>query len=75
MKYEDTNLRIREHSKGWVVEIEKSKWTIFGIKKYWVHFISYSGLSEQPFYYSTFDSCLEDLLREIKYELIQKYKP
>lgn len=73
MLYEDSNFRIVKTPKGYRVDIQKSKWTLFGIKKYWTHFISYSGLSDHPFYYSTFDFALNDMLKEIKWQIIAKH--
>jgi hypothetical protein len=70
--YESPNLRIVNTKKGFRVEILKSKWTLFGIKKYWTHFISYAGIPEKPFHYPSFDMAMEDLLKEIRWELINK---
>jgi len=70
MKYENSNLRIIKCQKGFLVQIEKSKWSLFGIKKYWTHFISYSGLSEEPFYFSTFENAMNEMLKEIRWEVL-----
>lgn len=62
--------RIKEYDKGFVVEIQKHKW--YG-KKYWVHFISVSGISSEPWYFSTYDYALDNLLTEIKWNLLKEY--
>lgn len=72
MVYEKSGFRIKKYSKGYLVEIEKSKWALFGIKKYWVHYVSYGGLSEHPFYYDTFETALKEMLKKIKYEILSK---
>lgn len=74
MRYENSDFRIVESEKGFLVEKQIFKWTIFGLRKEWIHFISYSGLSEQPFYFETFDSALENMLKEIKWDIIFDYE-
>lgn len=52
------NLRITYYrDKGWVVEIQKKKW--YG-KKYWIHIISYYGQNDKPYYFSDYDTALEE---------------
>ena len=71
--YESSNLRIVKTKKGFRVDVQKTKWTLFGIKKYWTHFISYSGLSEHPFYYSTFEIAISETLKEIRWEVLANF--
>ena len=73
MTYEYSNFRIVKTKKGYRVDIKKTKWTLFGLKKYWTHFISYSGLAEHPFYYSTFDMAMSEMLKEIRWEVLANF--
>jgi len=57
--------RIKQYAKGWVVEIQKTKW--YG-KKYWTHFISVSGIEGEPWYYSSFDYAIMGLTDEVKFQ-------
>lgn len=41
-------LRIKEYSEGYVVEVKKKKW--WG-KEYWVHIISVAGMKQEPYYF------------------------
>ena len=61
------NIRMHKYDKGWVVEIQKKKW--YG-KKYWTHLISFSGLENNPFYFSSYDSALEEATKYFKWELM-----
>lgn len=73
MTYEHSIFRIVKTKKGYRVDIQKSKWGIFGIKKYWTHFISYSGLESIPFHYPTFDIAMEGMLKEIRWQILQDF--
>lgn len=73
MTYEYSNFRIVKTKKGYRVDIQKSKWAFFGLRKYWTHFISYSGLAEQPFYYSTFEMAMIEMLKEIQWEVLANF--
>jgi hypothetical protein len=58
------NIRIRHvEDKGFVIEIQRS------LK--WVHIISYYGMSDKPYYYSSYNSAMDDLLKEIKWKIIR----
>lgn len=59
--------RIKKHEKGFIVEIQKTKW--YG-KKYWTHFISVAGLPHLPFYFSTYDGAMSEMLKDIKWQTI-----
>ena len=59
--------RIKKYDKGFVVEVQKSKW--YG-KKYWTHFISIAGLANLPFYFSTYDGAMSETLKDIKWQTI-----
>ena len=57
-------VRIRKiEDKGFIIEVQRS------LK--WVHIISYYGLPRDPFYYQSYNSALEDLCKEIKWEIIK----
>ena len=59
MKY-----RIKKYIKGYVVEVEKYKWYK---GKFWTQFISVSGMSEYPWYFSTYDHAERGLINKIKW--------
>lgn len=63
--------RIKHYSKGWVVEIQKTKW--YG-KKYWIHFISVAGIASMPWYHSTPEFAMDSLIYEIKRQTINNSK-
>ena len=65
-----SNFRIKKYPKGFVVEVEKTRWTIFGNKKYWTHFISVSGISSLAWHHSTYEMAQMNLLNEIKWSTI-----
>lgn len=59
--------RIRKCDKGFIVEVQKTKW--YG-KKYWTHFISVAGLPHLPFYFSTYGGAMSEMLKDIKWQTI-----
>ena len=59
--------RIKKYPKGWVVEVQKTKW--YG-KKYWTHFISVAGIASMPWYHLTPEFAMNSLLYEIKIRTI-----
>ena len=73
MRYECSDFRITKTKKGFLVEKQIFRWTLFGLKIKWVHFISFSGLYDQPYYFETFDIALETMLKEIRWEVISDY--
>jgi len=73
MTYEYSNFRIVKTKKGYRVDIQKTKWGLFGLKKYWTHFISYAGLADHPFYYSTFEMAISEMLKEIRWEVLANF--
>jgi hypothetical protein len=72
MTYESSNFRIVNTKKGYRVDIQKSKWTLFGLRTYWTHYISWSGMSDEPYYYKDHDSAMEAMLQEIKWDVLGK---
>lgn len=65
-----SRFRIKKYPRGFVVEVEKTKWTIFGNKYYWTHFISVSGISSLAWYHSTYAMAQMNLLNEIKWSTL-----
>ncbi len=60
-------IRMHETSKGWVLQIQKRKW--YG-KKYWTHLISVYGITDEPFYFKTYESCLDNAVRYFQWDLM-----
>ena len=63
MKY-----RIKKHEKGFVVEVQKTKW--YG-RKYWTHFISVAGINSEPWFHSSYEYAEMNLLNKIKWQTIE----
>ena len=63
-----TNLKVRvkKYPKGWVIQRKRLFW--------WVHLIGTSGMSDEPWYYSTKEVAIEEVLRYMKYDLILHQK-
>lgn len=59
--------RIKQYDKGYLVEIKKRNW--FG-KTYWTHWVSVSGLVDEPWYHTSFDHAMESLIFKLKREVI-----
>lgn len=70
MNGELANFRIIKYHKGWVVELEKPYWTLFGIKKKWVHFISTTGLPNEPWHFSSKEFAENNLMKRIELDTI-----
>lgn len=67
---EKVNFRILKKTKGYIVEVQVSKWTLFGIKKVWKPFILTSGL-DIPWHHSSYDFAMKNLLDEIELSTIK----
>lgn len=61
--------RLKKYERGWVAEIQKRKW--YG-KTYWTHFVSVAGIPDEPWYFSTYEIALSELLNEVKYNTINQ---
>lgn len=59
--------RILKKAKGYIVEVEDMKWSLFGLKKEWKPFILSSGL-ECAWHHKTYDLAMGNLLDEIEME-------
>ena len=62
--------QVTKYKRGYVVEVRKYKWTLFGIKKYWTHYISVSGIESMPWYFKTREVAISELLLKIKFDII-----
>ena len=62
--------RFTETEKGWIVEKQVSRFCIFSK---WVHVTSYSGLPNEPFYYSSAERALSGAIAQIKEEIRQTF--
>jgi hypothetical protein len=67
------NFRILKKPKGYIVEVEVVKWSLFGLKKQWQPFIKTSG-SGFVWYHKTYDYAMMNLLDEIKWQTIKNAK-
>lgn len=65
------NFRIHKHPKGYVVEhLVKKRYLLFFTRKRWTHLMSVNGIPSEPWYYSTEESAMGALIREIKWNCI-----
>ena len=74
MTYEKSNFRITKSELGFLVEIQKTKWTLFGLKKYWANYLTYSGVPLEPYYFVNFNSAIEQTLKEIRWEILANFE-
>jgi len=70
MYLENLKVRVKKYPKGYVVEIQKSKCTLFGLKKYWTHLISTSGMSDIPWYYSSKEIAIEEAVKYFEWDIL-----
>lgn len=61
--------RLKKFKQGWIVEIRKPYWTLFGIMYKWVHFNHYSGLPCSPFYTPTPEGAREVAVSQIESDI------
>jgi len=57
-------------NKGYIVEALKYKWHLFGIKRKWQPCVFYRG-TEEPYYFFSHDSALENLIKKIRFSVIE----
>lgn len=65
------NVRVKQYSKGWVVEIEKEINYILYKKRYWTHLISVAGISSKPWYFKSRINAINEAKRMFELELIK----
>lgn len=63
-----SEFRIRLIEGKYYVEVLSFKWTLFGIKKKWIPFVTYSGLDD-IYPHSSYHSALNNMITVIKREL------
>jgi hypothetical protein len=61
--------RIVKKERGYIVEIEVVKWTLFGLKKEWKPFVKSSGL-DCAWHHKKYHSAHLNLITQIEDELI-----
>lgn len=61
--------RIVKKERGYIVEIEVVKWTLFGLKKEWKPFVKSAGL-DCAWHHKEYHSAIMNLLSEIEDKLI-----
>ena len=66
--------RVKRYPQGWLTEVQKTKWTLFGLKKYWAHYIGYSGMEKEPYYFSTPESALEAIKRQVESDVVYNFR-
>lgn len=71
MDYINSNFRIKKYKQGYAIEIKVPRWTLFGIKYKWTHYISVSGISEEPWYFTTKGYAGGELLKHVKWDTIE----
>jgi len=64
------NFRILKKPKGFIVEVEVIKWTLFGLKKEWKPFVKSAGL-DCAWHHKTYDFAMMNLLYEVKIQTIK----
>lgn len=65
------NVRVKKYSKGWAVEIEKTKQKFLFLKvKYWTHIEAVSGMSDKPWYFETKEAAIEVVLKHFEWDLL-----
>ena len=70
MWLENLKVRVKEYPKGWVVEIERTKNTWYGKKKYWEHLISVSGMSDKAWHYDTKERAISQAVKLFEWDLL-----
>jgi hypothetical protein len=57
--------------KGFVVQVKIAKWSLFGIKYKWIPYLTVSG-QKQPWYYSTYERAMSEMILQIRRDIISK---
>lgn len=63
-----SKFRIVKKPKGYIVEVQDFKWSLFGIKSKWIPYVKTSGIDE-CWHHSNQLQALQNLLDQIKNEL------
>ena len=60
------SFRIKKYKKGYLVEVLKRKRKfLFWNEYYYTHYISYTGLPKEPFYFQNYKSAKSHFLKEV----------
>lgn len=62
--------RILKKAKGYIVEVEDVRWSLFGLKKKWKPFILSAGL-ECAWHHHNYEFAMASLLNEVEIETIK----
>lgn len=62
--------RIRKEPRGYVVEVEVIKWTLFGLKKEWKPFVKSAGL-DCAWHHAEHKYAIMNLLKEVEIETLK----
>ena len=65
-----SNFRIKKYEDGWVSEILIPRWTLFGIKYHWTHFIGVNGINCKPWFFSSRKFAERETILRIKRDII-----
>jgi len=65
--------RIVKKHRGYIVEVKKYRWTIFGLKYKWIPYIKTSGIDE-AWHHGSIDAAVMNLRREVGFDALEKYK-
>ena len=63
-------VRIKEYSKGYAVEIQKTTW--YG-RKYWVNIISYTGIPSEPYLFNHNDTAIDVAQKHFKWHIMDNF--
>lgn len=60
--------RIVKKPRGYIVEVQVSKWTLFGLKKVWEPYVKTSGL-DCAWHHKTYEMAVMNFKREVLLDL------
>ena len=63
-----SKFRITKRARGYIVEVQDIRWTLFGLKTKWVPYVKTSGL-EECWHHSNENFAIQNLFFQIKSEL------
>lgn len=65
--------RIIKEPKGYIVEIQVVKWTLFGLKYRWIPYVKSAGL-DCAWHHSTIVHAVENLKKQVEHETKLNYR-
>lgn len=66
--------RLKQHKKGWMVQVKRPFWWSFGLLCKWKHVTYWAGLPDQPFYYKTPESAITGALEQIRDDIRYSFR-